>query len=131
MACMTNVGLFYSLEDSGIPRDIDKAIEYFEKAAERGSEKVYIIWEDLYKEKYPENYQEHYFTKLSIWARSNYLTIWTELPWLIVTGQVWHVIWKKGIEYLKKAADFRRSERIIHSQRALCKHREIQRQKSI
>ena len=25
VACMTNVGLFYSLEDSGIPRDIDKA----------------------------------------------------------------------------------------------------------
>ena len=106
VACMTNVGLFYSLEDSGIPRDIDKAIEYFEKAAERGSEKGLYNLEDLYKEKYPENYQEHYFTKLSIWARSNYPMIWTELGLAYCNGAGVACNLKKGIEYLKKAADF-------------------------
>ena len=104
--CMNNVGLLYSHEDSEIPRNIEKAIVYFENAGKLGSEKAFYNLKKLYKEKYPENTEEYYFRQILTWANDNNPGVLTELGILYCDGIGVERNMDTGIEYIKRAANY-------------------------
>ena len=103
--CMHNVGVLYSKTEYGIPRNIDKAITYFEKAGKLGYVKAFENLKNLYKEKYPDNFKEYYWAQISEWAKDNNPGVLTELGLLYCDKTEPEYDPEKGIEYIKQAAD--------------------------
>lgn len=105
VSCMENVGILYTYEEHGIPRNVDKAIEYFERAASHGSEKAFVNLKQLYKEKYAEKSEEHYFSNICKWSESEDAGVLTELGILYCNGTGVEKDEEKGKAFIKKAAN--------------------------
>lgn len=103
--CMENVGVMYSNEKYGIPRDIEKAIEYFERAAVLGSKKAMYNLKLLYREKYHEEYEKYYYSKIQMWADEGNLSVLTELAILYHDGIGIERDVDKGNALIRSAAD--------------------------
>lgn len=103
--CMENVGVMYAHEEHGIPRDIEKAIEYFEKAARLGSEKAMYNLKLLYKEKYHDDHEQFYFSKIQSWADEGNISVLTELGILYHDGIGVEKDVEKGNAIIRSAAD--------------------------
>ena len=103
--CMENVGVMYAHEEHGIPRDIEKAIEYFEKAAVLGSEKAMYNLKLLYKEKFHEDHEKYYFSRIQMWADEGNVNVLTELGILYHDGIGVGRDIDKGNTIIRSAAD--------------------------
>lgn len=102
--CMENVGILCSEDEYRPTRDIDKAIYYYEMAGEKGSEKAIHNLRKLYKEKYPESYNEYYVSKLSSWAEMKNAAALMMLGQLYGAGDGVELDIERSKKYMKEAA---------------------------
>lgn len=102
--CMENVGILCSEDEYRLTRDIDKAIYYYEMAGEKGSDKAIRNLRMVYREKYPESYNEYYVSKLNSWAQMKNAAALTMLGQLYGSGDGVEVDIELSKKYMKEAA---------------------------